>query len=97
MTKTIEVEIYGQRYTLQGEADESYTVELARYVEEHMRTVAQGMKTATPTKLAILAAVNIAHELFQQRQGRQAEEEEVERRALGLMEHIEEQLELPRA
>ena len=97
MTKTVEVENYGQRYNLQGEADESYAWELAKYVEDHMQTVAHGMKTATPTKMAILAAMNIAHELFEQRQGRRAEEEEVDRRALGLMEQIEEQLELPRA
>ena len=32
MTKTIEVEIYGQRYVITGEADEEYVKRLANYV-----------------------------------------------------------------
>ena len=31
LTKTIDVEIYGQRYTVNGEADESYVKQLGRH------------------------------------------------------------------
>lgn len=54
MSQTVEVEIYGQRYTVRGEADQSYVVELARQVDEQMRTLAAGMKAVTPTKAAVL-------------------------------------------
>ncbi len=92
MAKTIEIEIFGHRYTIKGEADEDYVKRLATYVDEQMRGLAQGMKTATLSKLALLAAINIAHQLFQSEQARQQGEVDVERRALCLMESIEEQL-----
>ncbi len=93
MTKPIEVDIYGQRLAIQGEADEIYVQELARFVEGQMHTVARNLTTTTPTKIAILAAINITDQLFQQQQLRQAGEAEVERRARGMMEDIEAQLE----
>lgn len=92
MTKTIEVEIYGQRYVLKGDADEDYVKRVGAYVDEQMRSVARGMKTATLAKLAVLAAINIAHQLFQAERLRAQGEADVERRAVSLMESIEEQL-----
>ncbi len=92
MAKTVDVEIYGQRYTLLGDADDQYVRRLAKYVDEQMRAVANGLKTATPSKLAVLAAVNIAHELFQAERLRVENEADVERRMMSLMQSIEEQM-----
>ncbi len=95
MTRTIEVEIYGQRYGIRGDADEQYVRRLASFVDEHMRALSQGMKTATLARLAILAAINITHQLFQSEQLRQQGEAAVERRMLSLMESIEEEMPSP--
>ena len=92
MSKTVEVEICGQRYSIKGEAEDDYVKQLARYVDEQMRGLAQGMKTATISKLAVLAAINITHQLFQAEQARERREADIDRRALSLMESIEEQL-----
>lgn len=92
MTNAIDVEIYGQRYTIKGEADDQYVRKLAAFVDEHMRHVGKGMKTATLSKLAVLAAINIAHELFQAERLREHEEADVERRVLSLLDTIEEQI-----
>lgn len=92
MTKTIEVEVYGQRFSLQGEADEKYFHELAQFVDEQMRMLSQKMTTGTPTKLAILAAINIADQLFRQKRQRRSSEEDVERKAQEILESIERQL-----
>lgn len=91
--KTIEVEIFGQRYALTGEADEEYVRRCANYVDTQLRVLAQGMKTATRAKLAILAALNITHQLFQAERARQEGEAELERRTSSLVASIEEQLE----
>jgi len=91
--KTVEVEIYGQRYTITGEADEEYVKRLANYVDTQIRVLAQGLKTGTRAKLAVLAALNITHQLFQAEHTRQEGEAELERRTLSLVESIEEQLE----
>ena len=92
MTNGIDIEIYGQRYTIKGEADDQYVKRLAAFVDEHMRQVGKGMKTATLPKLAVLAAINIAHELFQAERLREKEEADVERRVLSLLDTIEEQV-----
>ncbi len=92
MTKTIDVEIFGQQYTLKGDADEQYIRRLAAYVDEQMKAVAKGMKTATMSKLAVLAAINIAHELFRTELLHEQEEADVERRLTSLMDTIAEQV-----
>ena len=48
MTKTIEVEVFGQRFSLQGEGDEAYFHELAEYVDAQMRTLAKQIKNKYP-------------------------------------------------
>ena len=92
MTKTIEVEVYGQRFSLQGEADEKYFHELAKFVDGQMRTLSQKMTTGTPTKLAILAAINIADQMFHLKRRRKGSEEDIERKAQEILERIEQQL-----
>lgn len=92
MTKTIDVEIYGQRYSIRGDADEAYVHRLAHFVDHHMKQLAEGMKTATPSKLAVLTAINLAHQLFESEKKRAQGEADVERRMVTLMESIDEQM-----
>lgn len=92
MTKTLQVEIYGQRFTISGQAEEEYMSRVAAYVDDTMRQLAQGMKTTTLARLAVLAALNIAHQYLQAEQRRQEGEADVDRRALCLVETIDEQL-----
>jgi len=92
LTKTIDVEIYGQRYVIRGDADDAYVRRLAHFVDDQMRHLAEGMKTATPSKLAVLTAINLAHQLFESERKRVQGEDDVERRMVNLMESIEEQM-----
>jgi cell division protein ZapA len=92
LTKTIDVEIYGQRYSIRGDADEAYVHRLAHFVDHHMKQLAEGMKTATPSKLAVLTAINLAHQLFESEKKRAQGEADVERRMVTLMESIDEQM-----
>ena len=45
LTKTTDVEIYGQRYSIKG--DETYIRRLAGFVDGQMRQLAEGMNTTT--------------------------------------------------
>ncbi len=92
MTRTMEVEIYGQRYAIKGEADEAYMKRLAAYVDAQMRALAQDTKHATLAKLAILVAINTAHQLFQMEASQQQEVTQLEQRAATLLNSIEAQL-----
>ncbi|MBA5875875.1 MAG: cell division protein ZapA [Nitrospira sp. CR1.2] len=92
LTKTIDVEIYGQRYSVNGEADESYVKKLAEMVDTQMKQVAAGMRSATPAKLAVLAAFNLAHELLESERRFRQDEADADRRVASLMESIEQQM-----
>jgi cell division protein ZapA len=64
--KIIDIEIYGQKYRIRvkGDEDEKYIGHLTSAVDQKMHEVAVKSKSADMTKIAVLAALNIADELF---------------------------------
>ena len=84
--RVVPVDIHGQRYPIRSVLDPEYVARLATYVDEKMRAAADSTPTGDPLRLAVLAALNIADELFRcrdttrARDGRLAERaEELER------------------
>src|SRR5262245_6749511 len=84
--RVIPVEIQGQRYPIRSSLDPEYVARLATYVDEKMRAAADTAPSGDALRLAVLAALNIADELFRCRDttrdkdGRLAERaEELER------------------
>jgi len=69
------VQIFGQSYTIAGELDEEYVRELAAYVDEKMRAIAENTLTIDTQKAAVLAALSIADELHSLRKERGNREE----------------------
>ena len=64
----MKLEIYGQSYNLSAEEEnEEYLKQLAAYVDQKMYAVADVAQTADSLKVAVLAALNIADELFMAR------------------------------
>jgi cell division protein ZapA len=53
---------------VQADQNEEYLKELAAYVDSKMRTVAEATRTVDTVKVAVLAALNIADEMFTLRQ-----------------------------
>jgi cell division protein ZapA len=62
------VEIFGQRLGLRADGDLSRLQELARFVDFRMREVADRTSSVDTVKIAVLTALNIADELFQERE-----------------------------
>ena len=58
------VEIRGQRYPIRSTLDAEYVNEIASYVDKKMRAAAESTPSSDSVKLAVLAALNIADELF---------------------------------
>ena len=54
MKRLIEVEIFGQTFTVNSEDDEAYVRQLASYVDQRMRQVGGASKTAVPLRVAIM-------------------------------------------
>ncbi len=61
------VEIFDQTYHIRGDVDEAYMEELARYVDEKLRAVAGSARSMDAHRLAVLAALNLADELYTER------------------------------
>src|SRR5213082_336897 len=57
----VRVEIFDQAYNLRG-SDPEYILKLAEYVDTKMRAVAEQTHTVDSSRLAVLAALNIADE-----------------------------------
>jgi cell division protein ZapA len=62
--QVVSVEIRGQRYPIRSALDATYVNGLAAYVDEKMRAVADAAPSGDAIRLAVLAALNIADELF---------------------------------
>ena len=65
--KMLSVMIFGSEYKIKG-ADPAYIQEVAAYVDGKMRELETRLTTGTPTKIAILTSMNVADELFRQRE-----------------------------
>ena len=63
----LKVNIYGTDYPIKGSTDTEYIKKVAEYVDKKMREVDQNVAVVSTLKVAILAALNIADELFKER------------------------------
>lgn len=64
----IPVEILGQRYPIQSSLDRAYVARLAAYVDDKVRAAAEATPAGDTLRFAVLAALNIADELFRCRE-----------------------------
>lgn len=62
------VKIYGENYPLRTAEPAARLEELARYVDARMKEVAASGKVVVTSKIAVLAALHIADELFRLRE-----------------------------
>jgi cell division protein ZapA len=66
-TRVVTVEINGQRYPIRSHLDAPYVAELATYVDAKIQLAARECPAGDSLKIAVLAALNLADELFRAR------------------------------
>jgi cell division protein ZapA len=66
--RVVHVDIQGQRYAIKSELDPKYVNDIAAFVDQKMERVGRELSTADSVRLAVMAALNIADELFRARQ-----------------------------
>ncbi len=81
MSDTVKVEIFDHTYHLRGDLDQARAEALARYVDARMRAIAEGTRTVDSVRVAVLASLHIAAELFDLRERHQALEGQIRQRA----------------
>jgi cell division protein ZapA len=91
-TKSTTVEIMGREFRIRGTADEQYVREIARYVDDKLREVSQGSSTPVSDRVVVLAALNIADELFQLRRASSEEMATIAKKAESLLTMLDENM-----
>lgn len=76
-SQSYKVVIYNQTYSLRSEHDPDYIHELAEYVDKRMNEIARATMTVDSLRVAILAALQIADELYQARKDMRETEDEI--------------------
>jgi len=89
---TTQVEIFGEVYSVRGSDENGYLQELASLVDRKMREVAGHVKGET-ARIAILAALNLADELFQIQNRQEGERVEIREKVAALTEELTHALE----
>jgi cell division protein ZapA len=89
---SVKVEIYGSEYRIRGDADPEYIQEIAHYVDSKMSEVTKETSLGSALKVAILAALNIAGELFRERDDRNRLLAQVQERTEELSQSLEGEL-----
>ena len=84
------VVIYNQAYTLRSEHDADYIQQLADHVNQRMSEIASATMTVDSLRVAILAALQIADELYQAKREIQETEQEVSDRSSKYAELLDE-------
>ena len=79
--RVIPVDICGQRYPIRTTLDPEYVARLATYVDEKVRAAADSTPSDDSVRLAVLAALNIADELFRCRETNRARRGQLAERA----------------
>ena len=67
-SRVVHVEIHGNRYPIRSGLAADYVAQLAAYVDEKMKAAAESGTAHDTLRLAVLAALNIADEMFRCRE-----------------------------
>jgi cell division protein ZapA len=80
-TQSYKVVIYNQTYSLRSAHDPDYIHELADYVDKRMNEIARATMTVDSLRVAILAALQIADELYQLKKDMKETDEQIAERS----------------
>jgi cell division protein ZapA len=83
-----EVRIFGATYHVRGSDESGYLQKLADLVDGKMREIAGQVATTDMARIAILAALNLADELFQAQKRQEGERDEIKEKAAELAEEL---------
>ena len=85
-----QVEIFGQTYTIRSSTSGKHVMKLALYVDAKMREISSSSLLLSASKIGILAALDIADELFTLREEKARLEKELEQKTSDLVRAIDE-------
>jgi len=87
--RSVSLTIAGQRLSIRTDKEEDYIHQLAEYVDEMVEELRRGTRSASTPQLYLLAALNMADELFQAQDRTEDLKEEIQRRTERLIRMLE--------
>lgn len=96
-TESVRVIIYGDEYSIKGDADIETTKKVAEYVNLKMEEVQNSVTSRDKVKVAVLSAMNIAGELlgFKEKYERYLNKyEELQKKAAAISQRIDDNVEI---
>jgi len=91
LSSKVQVKIFGSPYALHGDGEPEYVQALASYVDQKMGALSDQAKGISLSRLAVLTAINISHELFQLKNQQKEQRSFVDGKTRDIIERIEEQ------
>ena len=89
---TEKVEIFGQEYKIKGAGNPQYIHKIAGYVDKKMREIAHSSGIMSQSRIAILAALNIADEFHQEKEEKEKIQLEAQSQAAKLGELLDDKI-----
>lgn len=89
----IRVKIFGSEYVLKADNNQDFIQSIARYLDGKMNELDKSLSLNSKVKIAILAALNITEELFEERQYRERLLSQINEESAKINRSIEEVLE----
>jgi cell division protein ZapA len=89
VSRSVKVTVAGQKLSIRTNAKPTYVKDLASFVSGQLDEVKGHGRTATTQSLALLAAMNIADELFQLRDKHQKLKREVREKTASILNQLE--------
>lgn len=92
-SKAVNIAILGKEYLIScGEDERAELISAADYLDDKMREIRDTGKVIGTDRIAVMAALNIAHDLLNQSQGTKKSTPDVENRIKGIQSKIEDAL-----
>lgn len=94
--RTTSVHILGQEYKIRSSESGDFVRDVALYVDQLMHQISSKMTTGTTSQIAVVAALNLAEELFRERRnpgGNGESPQEADSRIQALVTRVEEMIE----
>ena len=89
MKRSVTVQIAGLRYGLKSDDDDRTIKALAAYVDGKIRDIQKLAKVPDTQAVAVLAALQIAEELFAERQGSAELRKKIREKSQSLLDYLE--------
>jgi len=87
--RVVDLELFGQRFTVSTDTDTERVRDIVDFVNRRLETVRDASRRVQTDQIALLAALNIAEELFTERDRRRGIQRSVRDRSMRLLDAID--------